>query len=322
MYPAWLSAHHTWRTLNASLSIHVNTGGRSLKMTEHRGGGGIHSASHLSCQTVVEEKEAGAVVGAERDVVKVVHYVRRGGCDSGYVCTVFSRVSDNVMSVQFGDQSLNPEEACTHLYYAETKPRHLLISEAVTARGCPLNGRYTLEAVAAGSYMPESVAGSALAQACDRPFRTIITAGCGSGHLRLETQCGRSKAAENALNISIATSELGCLAHWTEEAGSSNAASYSGSSDSRSGTSDTISRLILSDRQSERLLCLSYTAEQDQAALSVSGCHLDGRAGGLVLRQTGPCLQALTASVSAASNIEAAVYLVVILVIKFCLFKI
>ena len=185
------------------------------------------------------------------DSVKLVHYVK-SDCDSGYVCAIITKIADNVISVQFGEKSRNPGEACTDLYFFKPNSK-LLVSRTHSAGVCPLNGRYSLETLE-GSDTPQ------LLTRCSTPGTSVITAGCGSPLLRVETKCSRS----NFSNV-----EFRCHAHWTEPG---------------------LTRLILSDTNTERMVCLSYT--ERQGSVSISSCSLEPSQ--MVLRETGPCLQALS----------------------------
>jgi len=278
VYPDWLSRHHSWRSLDATLALNIHTGGRSLKLVSANQGANLlhqaaphllHQGAHLSCQEMVED---------EKETVKVVHYVKQD-CDSGYICTLFSKVAENVISVQFGGMSRNPAEACTDLYYSDRQhASHLLVSRAASAQGCPLNGQYSL-------VVPGGTTSPAPLNSCRGDLASMdINAGCGSGHLQLMTQC---EAGTNTTKT-----ELGCQAYWTEGG---------------------VSRLILAEGTSDRFLCLSYT--DLVAGLSVSSCNLEQPH--LQLRQTGPCLQALTAVSSARpthNNTILSVILVALLV--------
>lgn len=247
MFPSWFSRHHSWSALDGTLNLHVNSGEKSFKLQSFQNYL-EPGESQFTCQDIIKQ---------DRDTVKVVHYVK-SDCDSGYVCAIINKVADNVISVQFGEKSRNPSEACTDLYFFNPRSK-LLVSRTHSAGVCPLNGRYSLESLE-GADTPH------LLTRCSSPDTSVLTAGCGSPFLRVETKCSQS----NLSNV-----EYRCHAHWTEPG---------------------LTRLILSDTNTERMLCLSYTERQGR--VSISSCSLEPAQ--MVLQETGPCLQALS-SVSSSN---------------------
>ena len=195
-------------------------------------------------------------------MVQIVHYVK-SDCDSGYVCAMFTRVAENVVSTQFGQRARNPTEACTDMYFSK-QPSNLLMSRSHVPTGCPLNGRYSLE------YAVSAAVPSAFTRCGEGgPSRSIITAGCGSAHLKVESLC------LGAGNVTV--TDFKCQASWT-----------------RPG----LNHVVLSEDRSDRLLCLTYSDRQGRVGLT--DCGLGSAQ--FLLRETGPCLQALSSVSLAVSS--------------------
>jgi len=300
VFPRWFTAHHTWTAIDSTSTIHINSGQRSFKLRHNQRVEATMSHPSVNVLTPVFEDVEWHYACQEQVVqarhsVQIVHYVKSANCDSGYVCASISKIADNVIGVEFGEKARNPREACTSLYFMPSdnissiggtsnrfQQRRLYVARSHRPGGggvCPLNGRYSLQSIV-GVDAPQ-----ALTQ-CDQKRPTVgssgdsattlsvLTGGCGgSDHLlRVESLC---QPPHNRTKT-----EFRCHAHWLDP--------------------DGVSRLILSDGgssgsfDSDRLLCLSYT--ESAVRLSVGACRLEPAQ--LVLRQTGPCLQALS-SVSA-----------------------
>ena len=256
--PAWVTAHHTWTSLDTNIKLHVNSGERSFKLRNLQDV--LHPEdSHVTCHDIVR---------AEREAVKVVTYVK-SGCDSGFMCSVFSREADNVIRVQFGQKARIPGEACTDLYFSRAVIRSLLlvsVSRAASSSvSCPLSGRYSISA------QPQSLGPLPWAQCplSSSPASLHLTSGCGSSAMTLEARCG---GAEN-----LTRTEYGCHAAWT-------------------GPHRRTNVIISRNSRLGDFMCLSYT--ENTGVLSSEDCHPDtaqvpGSAFNLSL--SGPCVQALSA---------------------------
>ena len=176
--------HHSWTSLDAAIQLHVNTGERSFKLRNLQDA--IHPEdSHVTCQRVVRQ---------ERDLLQVVTYVK-SGCDSGFMCSIFTRQTVNVIEVQFGHKSRIPSEACSDLYFSPAVSRSVLLVSAKTTSlslSCPLSGRYILSPHSTSLPSLNCPSGSGPLQ---------LSSGCGASALMLEHQCGRT--------------EFSCHASWT-----------------------------------------------------------------------------------------------------------
>ena len=194
MFPSWFSVHHTWSGLDGTVNLHVNSGERSFKLRrfpDPLGTAAEAAEAQYSCHEVVQHT---------RDSVRMVLYVK-ADCDSGYVCAELGSVAENVVRAQFGEKARNPQEACTDLYYpAQRRPR-LLVARSPSSRVCPLHGRYSLQPL-------EGVPAPDPLTRCGGQGAAVLSAGCGSANLRVETAC------HHPANISRA--EFQCHAHWTD----------------------------------------------------------------------------------------------------------
>lgn len=208
----------------------------------------------FTCQQIVAQSSSS---------VQVVHYVK-SECDSGYVCAVFNRVAANVVSVQFGERARDPSEACTDMYFNK-QTSHLIMSRSHVPTSCPLNGRYSLEyAVNADVPLAFSRCGDG------GPARSVITAGCGSAHLKVESLC------LDASNITVTNYQ--CQASWTQPG---------------------LTHILLSERgRAGQVLCLTYSDRHGW--VTSNDCSVAGLSPQFLLAETGPCLQALS-SVSRAA---------------------
>lgn len=134
----------------------------------------------------------------EPQVVKIVQHVK-SGCESGYICSQFTRLGHNLMSLESGAMSKDPKIACRDHYFSNPKKAmYIAGSEAIA---CPLNGRYTfmLEQSRKPAFLEEKCSGSRKVQ---------LSSGCGATHLRFE--CDRPGQANNVTQLNFQ-----CHAHWT-----------------------------------------------------------------------------------------------------------
>ena len=110
--------HHSWSSLDASVQLHINSGGRSFKLRNLQDS--LHPEdSHVTCQQLEQAGERGGTWQA-------VTYVK-SGCDSGFMCAAFSAQTRNVIKVQFGHKARLPSEACSDLYFSPAVSRSLLL---------------------------------------------------------------------------------------------------------------------------------------------------------------------------------------------------
>jgi len=252
--PHWMTGHHSWTSLDTSIQLHVNSGERSFKLRNLQDV--LHPEdSHVTCHEIVKE---------EKNIAKVVTYVK-SGCDSGFMCAVFMRETDNVIKVQFGHKARIPSEACSDLYFSSPVIKSLLLVSSKTTSSlqtpCPLSGRYTIS-----THQHSTIPWVS----CPHPPSSLyLTSGCGSTAMTLEHQC---RATENVTKI-----EYGCHASWVGPG--------------RRQTNVIISR----NNRVNDYLCLSYT--DSQGVLSSHDCHHHDipQHSTFNISLSGPCVQALSA---------------------------
>jgi len=267
--PSWMTSHHTWTSLDTNIHLHINSGERSFKLRNLQDV--LHPEdSHVTCHDIVEYGKKGQL--------KVVTYVK-SGCDSGFMCAVFSRETDNVMRVQFGQKARIPGEACSDLYFSRTVIKSMLlvsVSKSSSASvSCPLSGRYSI------STQPQTLGPIPWAQCplSSAPASLHLTSGCGSASMTLEARCGSA--------VNLTRTEYGCHAAWT-------------------GPDRRTNVIISRNSRLGDFMCLSYT--EHAGVLSSEDCHPDsdqlpGSAFNLSL--SGPCVQALSA-VSGGTSVMSA----------------
>ena len=244
--------HHSWTSLDGSIQLHVNSGERSFKLRNLQDS--IHPEdSHVTCQGVVRE---------ERDMLQVVTYVK-SGCDSGFMCSLFTRQADNVIKVQFGHKSRIPREACSDLYFSPAVSRSLLLVSArttsVSDSACPLSGRYILSPHAPLPWLHCSPA--------TPPSALQLSSGGGSSALLLQHHCSPADSPSKT--------EYSCHASWQ-------------------GPGKRTNVIISSNRRD--FLCLSYT--ESQGLLSSQDCYTTSPSlhhSTFNISLAGPCVQALSA---------------------------
>ena len=118
-----MTSHHTWTSLDTNIYLHINSGERSFKLRNLQDV--LHPEdSHVTCHDIVWAERGGRV--------KVVTYVK-SGCDSGFMCAVFSRETDNVMRVQFGQKARIPGATRSHLSPAPLGPVSSVIKPGLAA---------------------------------------------------------------------------------------------------------------------------------------------------------------------------------------------
>jgi len=257
--PSWVTDHHSWASLDSSIQLHVNGGEKSFKLKNLQDV--LHPEdSHVSCHDIVKQ---------EKNIVKFVTYVK-SGCDSGFVCSLFSREAQHVMKVQFGHKARIPSEACSDLYFSRSVIKSLLLVSKSTSEeplSCPLSGRYQISPGSPGMPLISPMT------ECFSPSLHFVS-GCGSSSLTVEQQCSSHNTTKT---------EYSCIAHWS----------------SVSQNSVRRTHVILSSGHNSQLLCLSYT--ESHGFLSTHSCHPEFHHHPFNISQAGPCVQALS-SVSHACN--------------------
>ncbi|XP_063216849.1 uncharacterized protein LOC134527831 [Bacillus rossius redtenbacheri] len=148
-YPAWVTDHHHWHTLDHRHSYHFSTKNATLKITEEAapaGGGAQEGGATVEKRVVCHTMEA----STERQAMLVAHLTT--GCQSGYVCMVFYRRDWHVLELQISHPWTQiPEEACMpQNFNPSALPFTTLITATPRSRQCPYLGRYSVTGAAAG----------------------------------------------------------------------------------------------------------------------------------------------------------------------------
>ena len=135
----------------------------------------------------------------EPRAVKIVQHVK-SGCESGYICSQFTRLGHNLMSLESGEMSKDPKIACKDHYFSNPKKAMYIAGSEPIA--CPLNGRYTF------MLEPSREPAAFLGEKCAGSRQVQLSSGCGATHLRFE--CDRPGQANNVTQLNFQ-----CHAHWT-----------------------------------------------------------------------------------------------------------
>jgi len=206
--------------------------------------------------------------------VRIVHHVK-SGCDSGYVCTMISRLADNLVSLQTGVMSRDPRESCTDLYFS-APITSLYVARSHHSRPCSLNGRYTVTSTLTPHlHSPPSI----LQTFC--PGANSFSSGCGSRMLKF--RCDQNVDNSTAISdtktdiIQYEEVEFQCHAHWMRDGG--------------------VSSLVMTRSGHLGYYCLTYS---DTGINMVVGDCVETPVQ-YRYTQTGPCIQALSATLSNGS---------------------
>ena len=164
------------------------------------------------------------------------------------------------MTVQFGQKSATPGEACSDLYFSHYVTKTVLLvagGGGGAPETCPLSGRYQLT--------PLSAEAMDLTD-CPAPTALHLVAECGASALSVEWACPGGRGLSRV--------RYSCLSSWA----------------SRGRT-----HLVLSREDTVARLCLTLT----DGVLSVSGHNCAALQPHYNISETGPCLQALSSPLSA-----------------------
>jgi len=189
--PRFLTSHRTWSSLEGSVRLHLNSGERSLRLSNLQDSRHPED-SHVSCHKV----EA-----ANYNSVRLVTFVK-SDCDSGFVCSEFLEEADGVVRVNLGQKSLLPSEACTQLYFSSSTVKSLLMVSrtSTTPPGCPMSGHYLVS--------PPSKALRSLGPSpCPAPTSSLVS-GCGSSSMKVEQRCPGKNMTSRTYT---------CTHHWSRE---------------------------------------------------------------------------------------------------------
>jgi len=286
-FPHFMHNHHDWHSVDGLISLHVNKRGHSMRLRNHTRLASIYDDGYLESHATCHKVEAGG--GQRSKMTRIVVHVK-AGCDSGYVCLVFTHQDKHVIEMRYGDKSINPKEACMNYYFDPiNSPIVTLVSEGHNTRPCPFSGRYTLTASSAaviggplGSSMTALIGGQLNCQ------RAVMHAGClsASDDLIVESVCSRN------LEDNVRT-QWSCHGQWTSKTRRQMLVLSTPNRVGGTGVSGV--------KGAPNYVCLSYTEREGilSASASSNSCQFDD--GGVLtdsgqfnITSSGPCLQALT----------------------------
>eukprot|EP00088_Acartia_fossae_P006343 TRINITY_DN12927_c0_g1_i6.p1 TRINITY_DN12927_c0_g1~~TRINITY_DN12927_c0_g1_i6.p1 ORF type:complete len:638 (+),score=83.57 TRINITY_DN12927_c0_g1_i6:105-2018(+) len=224
--------------------------------------------------------------------VKIVHYVRSGAsCDSGYVCTVVTRLTDNLVAIRTGAKARDPKDSCKAFYFGRPAVKiyiarssgHHATQQQHHGLACPLNGRYLVMPSPFVAAQTDVSKATLLGDTCGAGASVGMSSGCGSKLLEFSCDAKDSLLSSND-NKNKTQLKFHCHAHWTGLQG---------------GGATGVSNLVLSRPDQIGYYCMSYT--DNGLSLAMGEC-VSVKEGGYRYSQTGPCIQALSATRSAASG--------------------
>ena len=224
-----------------------------------------------------------------------MHYVRSGAsCDSGYVCTVVTRLTDNLVAIRTGAKARDPKDACKTFYFgrppvkiyiARSSGHHAAQQQQHHGQACPLNGRYLVMPSPFVAAQTDVSKATLLGDTCGAGASVEMSSGCGSKLLEFSCNTRDSLlSSDNHNNKNKTQLKFHCHAHWTGLQG---------------GGDMGVSNLVLSRPDQIGYYCMSYT--DNGLSLAIGECVAVAE-GGYRYSQTGPCIQALSATRSAANS--------------------
>lgn len=139
-YPAWITEHHDWHSLDGTKVYHFTNKNATLKVKVQEAEGDSYHEEKIVCHNLEKSYPNDNTQGYK---VKLVAHVT-SGCDIGYVCMIFHKRDHHVIELQESDQkAIMPDEACS-LSDPSTMPYVTLISSTLRQRKCPNPGRYVI----------------------------------------------------------------------------------------------------------------------------------------------------------------------------------
>ncbi|XP_018304767.1 uncharacterized protein [Mycetomoellerius zeteki] len=141
-YPAWVTQHHVWHSLNGTKSYHFTNKNATLrvKMQAQNSDGEIVHEEKIVCHNLEKLYPNDNMQGNK---VKLVAHVT-SGCDIGYVCMIFHKRDSHIIEIQQSDQkAIMPDEACS-ISDPSTMPYTTLITTFLHQRRCPNSGQYEI----------------------------------------------------------------------------------------------------------------------------------------------------------------------------------
>ncbi|KAL0100163.1 hypothetical protein PUN28_019536 [Cardiocondyla obscurior] len=141
-YPAWVTQHHDWHSLNGTKSYHFTNKNATLRVkmqAQNTDGETVHEEK-IVCHNLEKLYPNDNMQGNK---VKLVAHVT-SGCDIGYVCMIFHKRDSHIIEIQQSDQkAIMPDEACS-ISDPSTMPYTTLITTFLHQRRCPNLGRYEI----------------------------------------------------------------------------------------------------------------------------------------------------------------------------------
>ncbi|XP_011685303.1 PREDICTED: uncharacterized protein LOC105448455 [Wasmannia auropunctata] len=141
-YPAWVTQHHDWHSLNGTRSYHFTNKNATLRVkmqAQNTDGETVHEEK-IVCHNLEKSYPNDNMQGNK---VKLVAHVT-SGCDIGYVCMIFHKRDSHIIEIQQSDQkAIMPDEACS-ISDPSTMPYTTLITTFLHQRRCPNSGRYEI----------------------------------------------------------------------------------------------------------------------------------------------------------------------------------
>lgn len=163
--PHFLTQHPKWRSLDRSLSLHLDPSLTSFSFLTQG-----TTLEQVSCHSLKEEGDEASLV---------VHV--KQGCSSGYMCLGLTVRDINLVTATYGLRANHPEEACSHHYFSPSSSSFSLLVAENTSSPCPFSGSYRIE----GQLLDEGL------EEEDKQCGTFMQAGCSNFHrLELQEQCG------------------------------------------------------------------------------------------------------------------------------------
>ncbi|KAL6266588.1 hypothetical protein P5V15_003434 [Pogonomyrmex californicus] len=141
-YPAWVTQHHDWHSLDGTKNYHFTNKNATLKVKAQMQDTDGEAAyeEKIVCHNLEKLYPNDNMQGNK---VKLVAHVT-SGCDIGYVCMIFHKRDSHIIEIQQSDQkAIMPDEACS-ISDPSTMPYTTLITTFLHQRRCPHLGRYKI----------------------------------------------------------------------------------------------------------------------------------------------------------------------------------
>ncbi|RUS84505.1 hypothetical protein EGW08_007744 [Elysia chlorotica] len=171
-FPGYFPAMSEWRDVSGQLKFQVNRRQDLFIVSDIPGlnQGWAESKRRVACI----DREAGNEWSAS---MRMVTFVTNDNCESAYACVQFKKHTDEVVEVQFGRSTKDPQYACEDSYFINA-PKHTLLPFNPRPVPCPLPGVHLYED---------------LGSRCTGSLRV----GCNTdAQIELECKCGDKQAVD------------------------------------------------------------------------------------------------------------------------------